>query len=77
MPKLKSDPSPTPAPIIMVVLPDEIARQIHRQLTQLDQMSAAELAAPRLPRTTPQRAARRLSEEVTAAPSPPAGGIDG
>ena len=64
MPKLKSDPSP--APMIMVVLPDEIARQIHRQLTQLDQMSEAELAAPRPPRTTSRRAARRLSEEVAA-----------
>jgi hypothetical protein len=50
----------------MVVLPDEIARQIHRQLTQLDQMSEAELAAPRQPRTTSRRAARRLLEEVAA-----------
>jgi hypothetical protein len=56
MPKPKTEPSSPPAPVVLVVLPDEIARQIHRKLTQLDREIEADLAAPR-PRRTPPKAA--------------------
>ena len=47
MAKPKPLQAPTPAPVVLVVLPDEIARQIHQQLTQLDREFEGELTAPR------------------------------
>ena len=54
MPKLKPQP-PTPAPVVLVVLPDEIARQIHRQLTQVNEEFEADLPELSSRRTTSRR----------------------
>ena len=53
MPKPRSQP-PTPAPVVLVVLPDEVARQIHRQLIQVTRISRR----PHRVRAVPRRVAR-------------------
>lgn len=66
MPKLKPQP-PTPAPVILVVLPDEIARQIHRQLTQVNDEIDTERTALRPRRTTSRRASGTARPAADAA----------
>ena len=63
MTKSRSQP-PTPTPVVLVVLPDEVARQIHRQLIQVNE--DFETAAPR-PRRAPARRSRVTSADAEAA----------
>jgi hypothetical protein len=62
MPKRRTEPLGS-EPVILVVLPDVVARQIHRKLQRLDQ----ELDEPPRPRrAAPPSRRRRLPEETTA-----------
>jgi hypothetical protein len=66
MSKPKSGPLPAPTPVVLVVLPDKLAREIHRKLTQLENLES-DPAAPRPRRASAPRAGRPSATILTAA----------
>jgi hypothetical protein len=62
MSKAKSGALPAPEPVILIVLPDQIARSIHRKLQRLDQDLDSPPPGQRRPAALPRR--RRSSTVI-------------
>jgi hypothetical protein len=62
MPKVRAE-IPASEPVILIVLPDGIARSIHRKLQRLDQDLDSQPQQPRRPAAPPRR--RRTATIIT------------